>query len=128
MAFYHTISQEEGIAYVTASGPGDLQASEDGAAELAADPSFQSYYGVLVDLRLVEYLPSAEETREIAAQLGQFKDTFDGKVAVVVSGNVAFGLVRMTCIYAELMGCSMTAFRDYQAALQWLKEPLEAHA
>jgi len=64
MPFSYRISEEEGVAYVTASGSVDVRSSVETMGELSRDPIFDPDFKVVVDLREMQYRPSLGELRQ----------------------------------------------------------------
>jgi len=121
MPFMYTISQEEEIAYVTAHGLINMENIKQAISDVAADPLFQPKYKVIVDLRKMEYSPSVSDIQSIASLIGEMKNSYQNKVAIVVSGTLHYGLARMAATYTELSGVPMIdAFTDFEEARQWV--------
>jgi hypothetical protein len=82
-------------------------------------------YSELIDGRAATPAWSSDQAREIVELLTTFsRKSALGPTAVVVSSDVAFGMLRMLEILLCDI-CIVKPFRDYEAAEQWLRE-LEA--
>ncbi len=53
--------------------------------------------------------------------VARFKESFRGRIAVLVEGRLMFGLARMTCSVAEANGFPMRLFTDLEGACAWLE-------
>jgi hypothetical protein len=122
MPFVHEISEDDATAFVTARNPLDIDSFRRSITDLAGEPGFQPHFKILVDLRNMDFTPSNEEVRIIADVIGRMKEAYRSKVAVVVSGDLHFGLFRVASTYAEIKGFSMTVFRDLDEARAWLAD------
>lgn len=122
MPIVHEVRPGERIARVTARNPLTLEEVRDSIRGLWKDPGFQPEFRVLVDLRGTGYTPGLEEIQQIAETLGEMKDRYRGRVAVLVSDDLRYGILRMTSTYAELKGFSMPVFRDLAGAEAWLNQ------
>ncbi len=123
MPFSYTISKKRHLVTAMAYEPIDLSVCElcrTIIAEVIADPKFHPDYRLLADFRRMDFQPSSGEARDIAFLLGQNREFFEDRVAMVVSGTLAYGLARMTSIYAELEGFSIMAFDDFEEATGWI--------
>lgn len=122
MPIDHEIADAEGLAYVTARDPVDLEAVRGSISGLAGEPGFRPDLGILVDLRGMDYIPSNDDIQVIADCLGRMKESYRSRIAVVVADDLRFGLFRMASTYANLRGVTMRIFRDTGAARSWLAE------
>jgi hypothetical protein len=79
-------------------------------------------YSELIDARVATPAWSSDHAREIVELLTTFsRKSALGPTAVVVSSDVAFGMLRMLEILLSDI-CVIKPFRDYEAAEQWLRE------
>lgn len=120
MGFTHSLFQDEQRVTVIGEGPITIPDCFEAMDAVAEDDKFQPFFSVLVDLHSLEYAPSIQDVQHIASKLGTLKTHFQGKVAVLVSGDFLYGMLRMTCVMAEFVGFKMHAFKDYDEAIQWL--------
>jgi hypothetical protein len=123
MPFSYRISEEEGVAYVTASGPVDVRSSVETMGELSRDPIFDPDFKVVVDLREMQYRPSLGELRVIAWALGHEKTSFRNKVAVVVSESVRRRRAKVYSKFGRMAGFALELFPDMDDALAWVRTP-----
>ena len=79
-------------------------------------------YSELIDARAATPTWSSGQAREIVELLTTFsRKSALGPTAVVVSSDIAFGMLRMLEILLVDI-CIVKPFRDYEAAEQWLRD------
>ena len=120
MAFEFALSARDRRIHVTAHGSIDFPESLAAGDTLTQRPDFRPDFGVYVDLRGIHFLPSAIEIERFGRALARFKESFQGRIAVLVEGTLMFGLARMCCSVAEANGFPMRPFTDPEAAGAWL--------
>ena len=86
------------------------------------DPRCPNPASLLLDVRQSETLASAAvaDIRRVAESVGPFAARVGGRVAVVASSDVHFGLSRMGSVYSEGVGVEAKVFRDVESAVAWL--------
>ncbi len=86
------------------------------------DPACPTPVALLVDVRKSETLASAAigDIRRVAEYIGPFAGRVGGRVAVVASSDVHFGLSRLGSVYSESVGVEAQVFRDVESAVAWL--------
>jgi hypothetical protein len=87
-----------------------------------SDPKCPNPAALLVDVRRSETLASAPvpEIRRVAEYIGPFSARVGGRVAVVASSDIHFGLSRLGSVYSEGVGVEAQVFRDVESAAAWL--------
>ena len=121
MALEFAVSDRDRRIQVTASGPIDFRESVEAGIALSQRPDFHSQYAVLVDAREVDFTPSATEIEHFGRALARFKESFQGRIAVLVDGTLMFGIARMICSVSEANGFPMRPFVDLDEASAWLE-------
>ena len=121
MAFEFALSERDRRIQVTARGPVDVGESLAAGLALTQQPDFQPHYAVLVDAREIEFAPSAMEIEHLGRALARFKESFLGRIALLVQGTLMFGIMRMLCSVAEANGFPMRPFTDLDEACAWLE-------
>ena len=98
--------------------------------EALADPAFPTPAALLIDVTRSKSLATrpAADIRMVAEFLGPFADRIGGRVAVVASSDVHFGLSQMGAVYSERVGVAAKVFRTTDDALAWLKSSPAARA
>lgn len=109
-------------ARVLGMGHSHYEETETEIRGLAGDARFRPGWGVLVDTRELDYVPSLEDARRFAELFRELKEHFTGCIAVVVEGTARFGVAQMLAMLLENRGVQMGAFKDAQAAESWLAE------
>ncbi|MCI0566674.1 MAG: hypothetical protein L0Z52_00610 [Acidobacteria bacterium] len=84
--------------------------------------NFRPGYGMIVDTRNLDYVPSLEDARRLAELFRELKSTVEGGIAVVVEGTARYGVAQMIATLLENRGVRMAAFKDSAAAEAWLLE------
>ena len=121
MPFTFSILKDEKRVYVVGEGISHISECLEAMTDLSEDENFKPAFDVIVDLRSFKYSPSFRDAESIASKLSAMKENYRGKVAVVVSTNFLFGMVRMASILADLAGFSFYAFHDYNKAVKWIE-------
>ena len=125
--------RSEGKAYpwkdlivMTASGTVDLDASKAAFRNLAEDPEFLPGYEVLLDWRDVDCDMSVSDVFEMAKYLSDLGTRLPTrkKIAILVSGKLAFDHAKFLELCANNRGVALAAFEDYEKADAWLNASL----
>jgi hypothetical protein len=86
-----------------------------------ADPDYRSEMVSLVDLREMEPMSETPDIVAVANVLKeQSKNVSWGKVAVVVSAALPYGMTRMFQAYADPAGIALEIFYGMDEARRWL--------
>lgn len=122
MQYSYTISKSERRARVTVEGTYDLAAAMRATQQLAEDPRFEPEFGILIDLRGMEYdaIPKFEELETGATVTETKRDAFRGPVAVVSIPGPFFDVVRLGVSRALLFDINSEPFLDLASAEKWL--------
>lgn len=107
---------------VLGSGTSHYEETEKAIRGLVADPRYLGGFGVIVDTRALDYIPSLEEAKRYAELFRDLKSAFAGGIAVVVEGTARYGVAQMIATLLENRGVGMAAFKDPTAAEAWLAE------
>jgi hypothetical protein len=116
------------LIVMTSSGTVDLDASKAALKSLADDPDFLPGYEVLLDWRDVECTMSVGDVFEIAKYLTDLDTKLPTrkKIAILVSGRLAFDHAQFLELCAGNRGVTLHAFDDYDKASAWLNTTLPA--
>lgn len=114
---------EEDIITIEATGtytPDDLKATVQQVLDDAAAPQKKM---VLFDLTTSTSLPnrSTEQVRDMAGFLQSLRERLGPRIAMVTSGKLAYGLMRMGSSYADNAQFAAEAFTDTESAKAWLR-------
>ena len=107
---------------VLGSGLSHYEETAEAIRDLAADPRYLRGYGVILDARDLDYVPSLEDAKRYAELFRGLRSSFQGGIAVVVEGTARYGVAQMIATLLENRGVTMAAFRDPAAAEAWLAE------
>lgn len=90
---------------------------------LAADPEYVHRRASLVDFSEARFEVPSDRIHELASLHEKLLACVDPptRVAVVVPGDVSFGLARMYEHYRSLSGAEVVPFRDEASAMAWLE-------
>ena len=106
-----TFSKEEGSAYYR---------------EVAELVGFQQGSHLFHDARLGDVDVPASEIRNVAeAASPKLESDIVRKVAILVSSDVGFGMMRMLATIRERPGLSLNVFSDLEEAKAWLGLPVD---
>jgi hypothetical protein len=121
MPFHVRIVEPGRVVLVRGLGP----ATTDDWFALAAHPGLpdrRAGYGLIVDLRRRETLPTPEEAREVGRRLTGVAWSHFVAVALVARPGAQFGLARSVDLLTQLEGGLPTAtFVEMRAAWEWLR-------
>ena len=115
---------EDGILYIITGPRFDTEALAQVAGRALEDPEFKPPMSLLIDLRESEESASSQEIMRRASMLGEHRELFGGRAAVVVSDELHFGLSRIGSAWADGHGVNVEVFRDLDAAVVWLRRGL----
>jgi hypothetical protein len=116
---------------ITISGFGEIKSDEfiEFHKELLKSPEkIATIRWILYDWADVEQARvKAETIRETALLVVKTFTRFNtkGRIAVIATKNVIYGLARMCIVYKEGTGWEMEIFRERQQALEWLLNGLD---
>jgi hypothetical protein len=126
MAYTLTRWPESRILVIRGSGSGSLEESAVILEALAAQTLVADPTGVLFDVRLLEYVPTAEEARQIATAYGAFGILHRLRMAYVASAGAQYGVARMVQSLSENHGVAASVFTTPEAAISWLASDISA--
>ncbi len=121
MPITYDIDVERRLVRVVASGKptaAEWLAAVDAAL---ADPRFLPGFDCLYDRSRVGLVPDGLTLRRLAKDCAPALERFHGgRLAVVVSQPVVYGMMRMASVFAEALGLALDVFWTETAALAWL--------
>ena len=126
MPYSYSIDEQHRVVRVRVTGHDTLLVNKARIQESTSDPYWKPGYNVLVDLRETYKLDfSVPDIEELAALHELLGTTIgDGKLAVVASSDVVYGVSRMWEIVTESHTFMTTnVFRDLEEAEDWLGIP-----
>lgn len=101
--------------------PTDLKAT---IQQVVDDPAAPPNKRFMFDLTASASLPkrSSEEVRDMAGFLRSLREKLGPRIAMVTSGQLAYGLMRMGASYADDPEFAAAVFTDVGSAEAWLRE------
>ncbi len=109
-----------GVRRIDLPGASTFRDIRESILSASRDGSLAENQPVLIDLRLVRFLPTSPETEALADELSSSDALGRHPVALVVQSGAQYGMARMVCTLAELRGGKVRAFTDDRAAVDWL--------
>jgi len=110
------------IAYVRGSGPLDIDESLEAPLILSRQPGFRPDFGVIVDLRDLEYEPNAADVVVVGRNLIRLRHLFDHRVALVVRRKLNLA-AELTAAIASAGGFPLRIFDSPDEAIAWARPP-----
>lgn len=123
MKYSIDIDGKKGLIVVSAHGTARMEHFQSYIADLLKPPCSDVQYSVLTDLRDVDMRGlSCDDIRSLAQLVGQRRDELLAiKHAVVVSGPLSFGFIRMyQSLNEEVDPQDMRVFYDIDEAHRWV--------
>jgi hypothetical protein len=116
------IDPDTGIAYYTAAG--EIIRAEIIAAidQVYADPAYRAPWRSLWDLTRATPRLEADDLRAIMVHVQEHRPEDSGKVAIVATQDLAYGMGRMYELLASDQELITTVFRAVEPAMEWLFE------
>jgi hypothetical protein len=122
MAFSLSHLANPKIAVVVGSGTGSLEESQAILTALETQTLEAPPEAVLLDVRRLSYVPTAEEARQIATAYGLFGARHRCRMAYVAPPGAQYGIARMVQMISESHGAMAEVFSTQEAALTWLRQ------
>ena len=128
MSISHTVDSETKIAIIGIHGVSNLEEIVQGIGRLAKDREFRPGYGVLIDIREMQYTPFADEAATLAEAIAKSASLRNHPIAMVASRRAQLGLAEMIAEAAKVRGTVARAFRpNIGAAAIWLDQQMRLH-
>jgi len=117
---------ELGCIFVKWRGTFSRETADAYSRDVAALPGFHSGWNYFHDMRTADVKVPGTVIRDAARVDGPPRRP-DGmrKAAILVSTDVAFGMMRMLAVFRERPGLTVDVFRDLEEAKAWLELPPE---
>ena len=117
MPFDLSIDVASAMVVVTHRGLSSREECDQVLAMLASDRRIEPSFGVLIDVRLIEYEPTFEDLRALG---GMMAARLQNRIAFVVATPLQFGVSRQSGAFGELGGAQIDVFYEYLEAVGWL--------
>ena len=119
--YSYTIAEHERILRITVRRGGSLRLIYDLVIEFTSDVRFKPGFAVIADTREGNYTPVAADLVCLAKMLGDMKDSFSGKIALIVPEWQKKFSIDLLCASARAKGFNAFSFTDPDAAEEWVK-------
>lgn len=119
MPFHARIMERDRIILIRGLGP----ARTEDWLELADRPDLPDHeqgFGLLVDLRRRQTLPTASQARETGRRLAGIAASHFAAVALIARPGAQFGLARSVDLLTQLEGLPAGTFHELRSACDWL--------
>jgi len=123
MALTYRIDAPAGLIHITSRDRLSGIEMEQVADSLLKDPEFRPGLDVLSDCRELSVAPSTDEARVAAELIQRVGSAGIGRVAIVATSAVIYGMSQMIGGLAGLRGYEVEVFSSTEDALAWLAEP-----
>lgn len=121
MPVSYTISTEEKLVLVTATGVVTREDMDQLRAQLLADPQLCPGTRLILEAVDVDSRLTFADLQVIAGRLNGIFDRGINKVAVVADSRYAYSLAKTFAVFAANEPVRMKPFRRREAALEWLR-------
>jgi hypothetical protein len=98
----------------------DLTGSKQVLSELASECAKHPNHDILLDLRNARSALVVPELYALVAFLGELGLGVDNRIALLYHQKDSFDRARFFALYAERQGLQVSAFQDFEWALEWL--------
>ena len=123
----YTISTEEKLVSVTASGVVTREDMDQLRAQLLSDPQICPGTQLLLEASNVDSRLTFADLQVIAGRLDGIFSRGIGKVAVVADSRYAYSLAKTFAVFAANEPVRMKPFRKREPAIQWLQTGVAPH-
>jgi hypothetical protein len=116
---YHLLFDGHVVHFRGTGASSPVDEARSATALFTDDPGLKTPYGLLVDVRAAERVPTAEEARDLANLYGP-SDKRESCAALLVQPGVHYGVARMMEAFAAYRGRQVAVFTDEERAVEWL--------
>ena len=129
MAFDFRIDRQNRVVLFKAIGTFSSEDLRTCVAAVVADPDFEPDCDHLVDLRrITTFEPSAQDLRARAKRDAANEKLNAGRIAIVSSNDIVYGMTRMYEILMDDASVSVRTFKTMEEAMTWLGLPIDSAA
>ena len=101
-------------------GKPDIRETVEAMRRLAADPLHSPEFGILADMRDLDYVASFDDLIVMRDVFDELKVSYTGPIAVLVPDLLRYGIARTISGLTGMIGIRIEAFRDLADAEAWL--------
>ena len=127
MPYEFEVDPQARLAFVRGWGPMVLEETLRVPELLAARPDFEADFGVLADLRGLEYQPRAQDVLTVGRNLVRLHGAFRHRVAVVVPPELSLA-AELGAAIASAGGFPLRIFECADEARDWVTRPAGSDA
>ncbi|GJQ19965.1 MAG: hypothetical protein HBSIN02_03200 [Bacteroidia bacterium] len=120
MPFDVQVDADHARCTVRGYGSFDFKQAVDALLAVTRDSRYAPGMALHFDVRKMEFVPTPDESWKLALTLRSLRKTLTGKIAVVVSAPLHYGVARVISTYAAVGGIRMKPFLKEQEAIDWL--------
>jgi len=84
MPYEYEVDSRQRLVYVRGWGPMDLEETLRAPERLAEHPDFRPDFGIVVDLRDLDYAPRAADVIAVARNMVRLRGLFKHRIAIIV--------------------------------------------
>ena len=110
---------------VTPDGIINIAASRQLLVDIAKAGNYPVDYELLVDFRDTESRLSTTDLYQLASELSKYGDTFQRKVALLVTPGINFDQASFFETCSHNRGFLIDAFTDYEKAIRWILSSID---
>lgn len=110
---------------VTGTGSSDITDTMETMRRLAAQPAYESTFGIYCDVRQLDYVASFEDLIVMRDGFDALKASYSGPIAVLVPDLLRYGIARTISGLTGLIGIRIEAFREPAEADAWLAAEMD---
>ncbi len=120
MPYTIDIQPERRRVIVCGIGSPDIGETMETMRRLAAEPTNDPTFGILADMRELEYVASFEDLIVMRNGFDELKASYVGPIAILVPDLLRYGIARTISGLTGLIGIRIEAFRELAEAEAWL--------
>ena len=122
-----TVDKENDLVHRVVTGTNTTDEVLESLQAVLSHPDYRPGMRSLTDLREMKHLADANDIKRLARFLvGQANRLKPAKVAVVVSSQASYGMMRMLQVYCSELPIAIEIFDDLDEAERWLGLPVSA--
>jgi hypothetical protein len=123
-----TIDQEKNLIQVLCNGHFSVEDIKKGAGELYADPRFRTGMDSIVDLSRATLELDFDRINDLTAFIkANEKTRGQCRVAVIVTSDVIYAIIRMLGLFAETTTMTISPFKKYTEAVAWINQTRQSN-
>jgi hypothetical protein len=116
------VDKDEGIVYGKLTGEVDVEQVLAGLKGMVENEDYHPGCNGITDLREMKWESDQKDLRKLVHFLIEHRKRIGkSRSAVVVSGDRTYGMSRMFEVFSEQAPVRVRVFRDYDAAMRWIR-------